>query len=83
MDDIIVQNFATASDPESGYSYKWAPHFSYYQSSDGKLNDASITLITEDNAKTDFSHDASSGDVDGDGDFDFYAGSRLFLNDGN
>ena len=83
VDDIIVQNFATASDPESGYSYKWAPHL-LLLSSDGKLNDASSNFdYSEDNAKTDFSHDASSGDVDGDGDFDFYAGSRLFLNDGN
>ncbi|MDO8539626.1 MAG: VCBS repeat-containing protein [Opitutaceae bacterium] len=53
---------------------------------DGKLEDASARIQGQENGAPipgiQFSHDMSVGDIDGDGDADFYTAKFAFLNDG-
>lgn len=61
------------------------PHLLLLSSVDGKFEDKSENIeyvIDNNNNHCNFAHDASGGDIDGDGDKDIYACNMLYLNNG-
>ncbi len=62
------------------------PHLLLLSNIDGKFEDKSYQIEDQNNGDgqmCNFAHDASSGDVDSDGDIDIYACNILNINDGN
>tara|TARA_B110000003_G_C16623698_1_gene524039 strand:+ start:109 stop:1911 length:1803 start_codon:yes stop_codon:yes gene_type:complete len=61
------------------------PHLLLLSNSEGQLINKSLNIEDQNNGlgqKCGFAHDASTGDFDGDGDFDIYACNILLVNDG-
>ena len=62
-----------------------SPHLLMLSNQNGRLVDSSQNIDDQNNGqgqKCGFAHDASSGDFDGDGDFDIYACNLLHVNNG-
>jgi len=62
------------------------PHLLLLSNASGKLEESSANISDDNDGKgmlCNFAHDASSGDPDGDGDFDIFACNVLLINDGS
>ena len=68
------------------FTNQYEPVLLVLSRADGKLDDATARIQGQETGGTvpgiTFSHDMSVGDVDGDGDIDFYTAKFAFLNDG-
>jgi len=88
IDDVFIASFGVPVIQEDNTNV-WKPYPHLILMSDGNKHVNQQILQNEqelqDNLATanDFAHDASSGDVDGDGDIDVFMNAVLYFNDGN
>ena len=87
-DDLVQTNTGKIErQPDGTYLTRWEPITLLLSQPDGTLSERSQNIAGQETPGGlpigwSFGHDLSSGDVDGDGDVDFYTGRLLFKNNG-